>query len=231
MIALTRAKINNATVTPLIQPGVNWMDERFYCQSVIEAFKARRDQGKRCDSYPRCPLGGGRACAFDDEHWTFKPGYDQFVTAYDPGSPIPYEIIPRFQEGDISLYSITGDSMQPSYQDGQVIAVRHTTRQTADSFERGKIADGQVCLVRFKQFGLPTTTITLKRLFRLPDGLVQIHADNPEYGDAIARPEDIHVFGIVIDVDPQEALTQGLLTPIWAFNDNRQVVDLYGAQA
>lgn len=81
---------------------------------------------------------------------------------------------------------VTGDSMEPRYQIGDLALIRYQ-----DDIEDGQI--GAICI---------DDSVTLKRVYHIPHGL-QLISDNPKYAPLIYMDSDInnaHLVGIAIGV-------------------------------
>jgi hypothetical protein len=172
-------------------------DERFSCRHLLRAYLGGRDCEIRCDSYPRCPFGF--PCAFDDDDWIFKPGWDAYVewalTHVD--EPIPYEVIPHWRPGDRVAYRVSGRSMEPTYYNDDLVVLILGD----ETFQ-----DGAVCAVRWRQFGIPTTHTTLKRVY-INNGQANkclIKADNPSYGESLVDRESFSIYGVLSNIPIDE---------------------------
>ena len=100
--------------------------------------------------------------------------YDEFVEIPDDG-----------HKYDAAL-RVTGDSMAPRYQIGDLALIRYQ-----DDLEDGQIA--AICL---------DDLVTLKRVYHIPHGL-QLISDNPKYAPQIYMDDEInnaHLVGIAVGV-------------------------------
>lgn len=101
--------------------------------------------------------------------------YDEYVDIPDDGT----------HRYDAAL-RVTGDSMAPKYQIGDLVLVRYQ-----DDVDDGQIA--AVCL---------DDTVTLKRIYHMPNGL-QLISDNPAYPPMVYTNMEVnnaHLVGLAVGV-------------------------------
>lgn len=87
------------------------------------------------------------------------------------------------READFAL-RVSGDSMSPTYQDGDVVYIKSVP----------DVSDGQICVVAIDD------SCTLKHLYHIPGG-VQLVSDNPAYPPMIFTAENsetLRVLGLIV---------------------------------
>lgn len=88
------------------------------------------------------------------------------------------------READFAL-RVSGDSMSPTYQDGDVVYIKAVP----------DVDDGQICVI-----AIDDETCTLKHLYHIPGG-VQLVSDNPAYPPMIFtadNSETLRVLGLIV---------------------------------
>jgi phage repressor protein C with HTH and peptisase S24 domain len=109
-----------------------------------------------------------------------EAGYRKNFSDEDYLGTLPVYSIPGFEHGHFRMFEVSGDSMMPNFEPGDIVICEHVEQAT-------EIVDGTVYVV------ITTDGICLKRVSNLVNkkGYLLIESDNPAYKPDIIMPHEV----------------------------------------